>query len=132
VTGTPDPRQTRQRRAIADALASAEGFMSAQQLHAELRDQGERIGLATVYRALGRMAANGELDALVGPDGETGYRRCSQGHHHHLVCRRCGRTVEVSGSSVESWTSRVAAQEGFSDVTHTLELVGTCASCTGA
>lgn len=78
---------------------------------------------------MGRMAAAGELDVLAGPDGETVYRRCSDGHHHHLVCRHCGRTVEVAGSAVEAWTRRVAEHEGFSDVHHTLELTGTCSDC---
>ncbi len=126
-----DARTTRQRRAISDAVGASDGFISAQQLYARLRDDGERIGLATVYRALGRMAASGELDALIGPDGETIYRRCSEGHHHHLVCRDCGRTVEVAGSAVETWTRQVAEREGFTDVHHTLELTGTCASCSG-
>ena len=127
----PDARTTRQRRAIWEAVAAADGFVSAQQLHARLREQGDRIGLATVYRTLGRMAAAGELDALLGADGETVYRKCSDGHHHHLVCRECGRTVEVSGSAVESWAGRIAEQEGFSAVSHTVELTGICSSCAG-
>ena len=124
-----DTRVTRQRRAIADALADTDAFLSAGALHAVLHQRGERIGLATVYRTLGRMAADGELDVLVGPDGETAYRRCSQGHHHHLVCRVCGHTVEVSGTAVEDWTRRVAREEGFVDVSHSLELLGKCADC---
>ncbi len=126
-----DARTTRQRRAIWEAVAAADGFVSAQQLHARLREQGDRIGLATVYRTLGRMAAAGELDALLGADGETVYRKCSDGHHHHLVCRECGRTVEVSGSAVESWAGRIAEQERFSAVSHTVELTGICSSCAG-
>jgi Fur family ferric uptake transcriptional regulator len=61
--------------------------------------------------------------------GETLYRRCSVGHHHHLVCRGCGRAVEVDGPAVERWADRVAAEHGFADVSHTLEIVGTCAEC---
>ncbi|MFN8126859.1 MAG: transcriptional repressor, partial [Candidatus Nanopelagicales bacterium] len=54
---------------------------------------------------------------------------CSSDHHHHLVCRGCGRTVEVSGTAVETWTRRVAEAEGYVEVSHSLELVGTCAAC---
>jgi Fur family ferric uptake transcriptional regulator len=55
------------------------------------------------------------------------YRRCTSGaHHHHLVCRECGRTVEVEGPAVERWADAVAAQHGFRDVSHTLEIFGTC------
>ena len=90
---------------------------------------GERVGLTTVYRTLQAMAEAGELDALRNADGETAYRRCSTGHHHHLVCRSCGRTVEVSGPAVEKWANAVAAEHGFRDVSHDLEIFGTCDNC---
>ena len=59
-------------------------------------------------------------------DGEAIYRRCSDTHHHHLVCRACGATVEVEGPAVERWTDAIAAEHGFADVSHTLEIFGTC------
>lgn len=124
-------RPTRQRRAINDALAAAEEFQSAQDIHDALRSAGEKVGLATVYRTLQAMADAGEVDVLQGSSGEAAYRRCSASHHHHLVCRGCGRTVEISGSSVERWTESVARDNGFSDVSHTIELVGLCAACAG-
>ena len=122
-------RNTKQRSAVSAALAEAEGFNSAQDLHALLRDRGERVGLTTVYRTLQGLADAGEIDVMRPPGGEHLYRRCSQGHHHHLVCRGCGRAVEVEGPAVESWAERVAAQHGYSDVSHTLELFGTCSAC---
>ena len=106
-----------------------EGFHSAQQLHAMLRDRGERVGLTTVYRTLQALADAGDIDVMRPPNGEQLFRRCSDGHHHHLVCRSCGRTVEVAGPAVESWADRVAAQHGFVDVSHTLEIFGTCQGC---
>ncbi|MCF2705665.1 transcriptional repressor [Arcanobacterium haemolyticum] len=125
----PSPRMTVQRAAIAECIREQSGFVSAQQLHEELSAQGQRIGLATVYRALQAMADDGELD-LLRSDGETLYRRCAtETHHHHLVCRSCGKTVEVSGEGVEKWAHHVAQQAGFVDVSHTLELVGLCAQC---
>lgn len=105
-------------------------FMSAQDLHARLRAQGQGVGLATVYRTLQAMADDGGVDMLRTSDGEAVYRRCSTGHHHHLVCRSCGRTVEVEGPAVESWTDKISSENGFSDVHHTLEIFGLCASCT--
>lgn len=128
----PQPRATRQRQAVADLLRERSDFRSAQQLHAELREQGSSIGLATVYRNLALLAQAGEVDTLQREDGELLYRQCSARHHHHLVCRRCGRTVEVAGPAVEQWANRVAAEHGFSDVSHTLELFGTCAECAAA
>lgn len=122
-------RNTRQRDAISTALAETDGFASAQDLHASLRSRGERVGLTTVYRALQSMADSGEVDVMRPPGGESMYRRCSSGHHHHLVCRVCGLTVEVEGPTVESWADRVAGKHGFVDVSHTMEIFGTCPDC---
>ena len=127
---TTTPRKpTRQQAAVADLLDKYGDFTSAQTVHARLRDAGEGVGLATVYRTLQAMVEAGTVDMLRTDDGEAVYRACSTHHHHHLVCRDCGRTVEVEGPAVERWTDRVAAEHGFTDVTHTLEIFGTCADC---
>lgn len=122
-------RSTRQRAAVAALLADTDDFRSAQDLYAALRARGDSVGLTTVYRALQSMAEQGEIDVLLRPDGEAVYRRCSARHHHHLVCRCCGRTVEVEGPAVERWAGKVAAEHGFVDVAHTVEVFGTCATC---
>ena len=122
-------RPTRQQTLVADTLRGSSEFTSAQDLHARLRAAGHTIGLATVYRTLQGLAADGDVDVLRTGDGEAGYRSCSTGHHHHLVCRHCGRTVEVEGPAVERWAAAVSAEHGFGDVEHTLEIVGTCAAC---
>ncbi|MBL7493696.1 transcriptional repressor [Frankia sp. AgB1.9] len=123
-------RVTRQGDAVLAALSETDTFSSAQDLHARLRDRGMPVGLTTIYRHLQVLAEHGEVDVVRTDDGETRYRRCAnEAHHHHLVCRGCGRTVEVEGPEIERWTARVAAAEGFTDISHTLELFGTCASC---
>jgi Fur family ferric uptake transcriptional regulator len=122
-------RNTRQRTAVNEVLADTNGFRSAQDLHAMLRERGERVGLTTVYRTLQGLADAGEIDVMRPPGGEHLYRRCSRGHHHHLVCRDCGRAVEVEGPAVEDWAETVAARHGFADVSHTLEIFGTCPDC---
>jgi Fur family transcriptional regulator, ferric uptake regulator len=133
VTGIPPQvRATRQRAAVSAVLDELDDFRSAQDLHAMLRQRGEGIGLTTVYRTLQALSEAGEIDVLRTDDGEAVYRRCSTGHHHHLVCRRCGRTVEVEGPAVERWADRVAAANGFVDVSHTLEVFGTCENCARA
>ena len=78
---------------------------------------------------LQRLAEAGEVDLLRTEDGEAIYRRCSDTHHHHLVCRSCGATVEVEGPTVERWTSSIAAEHGYADVSHALEIFGTCPRC---
>lgn len=122
-------RSTRQRSAVSAALDECEEFLSAQELHSLLRSRGETIGLTTVYRALQTMADADEVDVLRQADGEAVYRRCSTGHHHHLVCRTCGATVEVEGPTVERWAEQVAAEHGFHEVEHTVEVFGTCGGC---
>ena len=125
-------RSTRQRSAIAALLDDIEEFRSAQELHDELRRRGEGIGLTTVYRTLQSLADAGMVDVLRTDTGESVYRQCSHGHHHHLVCRHCGRTVEVEGPTVEAWSEAVAGEHGFTEVSHTMEIFGSCRECTVA
>jgi Fur family ferric uptake transcriptional regulator len=123
-------RNTRQRAEVLALLDGTDEFRSAQQLHAELRSRGAEVGLTTVYRTLQLLADAGEVDQMRLPDGEQIYRRCSRSqHHHHLVCRSCGRVVEVEGPAVERWADGIAAEHGFVDVDHTLEIFGTCRRC---
>ena len=128
----PGVRSTRQRTAVADVLGRVDGFRSAQELHDLLRHEGASIGLTTVYRHLQALSDAGQVDVLRTDDGEAVYRRCpTDAHHHHLLCRSCGRSVDVEGPEVESWAAAIAAEHGFSDVTHTVEVFGTCGSCAG-
>ncbi len=122
-------RPTRQRRAVAACLARFDDFRSAQEIHELLRDGGENVGLSTVYRTLQALADADEVDVLRAEDGETRYRRCSGTHHHHLVCRQCGRTVEVEGPTVERWATAIAEEHGYDAVSHTLEIFGLCPAC---
>ena len=122
-------RNTWQRESVREALASNEGFVSAQSLHVQLREHGSSIGLATVYRALADLALEGEADSLQSPEGEALYRACSTGHHHHLICRRCGLTVEIAADDVEAWARRAASEHGFTDARHVVDVFGLCAEC---
>jgi Fur family ferric uptake transcriptional regulator len=126
---TPPLRPTRQRRAVIEAMSSFDDFRSAQEIHDLLVKRGDPVGLATVYRTLQLLADADEVDLLRTEGGETIYRRCSDSHHHHLVCRSCGTTVEVEGPTVERWARSIADEHGFADVSHTLEIFGTCPDC---
>ena len=128
-TRGPVVRSTRQKAAIASALADIESFVTAQALHALLLDRGERVGLATVYRCLQALSDTDQVDVLRTADGETAYRRCSSHHHHHLVCRGCGHAVEVEGPGLERWADSVATDHGYAEVSHTLEIFGICPAC---
>lgn len=125
----PPVRSTRQRTAVAALLDELDDFRTAQEVHDVLRERGERIGLTTVYRSLQMLADGNDVDVIRTADGESAYRRCGPKHHHHLVCRHCGRTVEIDGPAAERWAAKVAADNEFSDVSHTIEVFGTCAQC---
>jgi Fur family ferric uptake transcriptional regulator len=131
VTGTWGARHTRQRAAVTAVMDELDDFRSARQIHALLHERGHDVGLATVYRTLHAMEQRGECDVLRADGGDTAvYRRCTrQAHHHHLVCRGCGRALEVDGPQIERWVREMAEVSGFSDVSHSIELFGTCRSC---
>ncbi len=119
------------RRDLVLTAVAGDAFRTAQDVHAGLRSESERIGLSTVYRTLQTLAAEGDVDVLRTDTGEAAYRRCSNRHHHHLRCRACGRTVEIAAAAVERWTARVAHDHGFSDMEHTVEVTGVCGLCAG-
>ncbi|MFC9085423.1 Fur family transcriptional regulator [Nocardiopsis dassonvillei] len=118
------------REAVRQALTGSDGFRSAQDLYADLRADGSKIGLTTVYRALQALSDSGEVDVLRTDEGEAVYRACgTESHHHHIVCRVCATAVEIEGPTVEKWAAEMGAQHGFTSVTHTVEVFGTCANC---
>jgi Fur family ferric uptake transcriptional regulator len=123
-------RSTRQRVALLGLLGEVPNFLSAQELYARLQAQGVGLGLPAVYRALHDFTDQGVVDVSHTGGGEAVYRRCgSPKHHHHLVCRQCGRAVEVSASSVERWARSLGATYGFSDIRHQVEVSGVCPGC---
>ncbi len=126
-------RVTTQGTAVLTQLRQSGGFISAQDVWAAMRASGNKIGLSTVYRRLQTMADDGLLDVVRVSDGEATYRHCGPSldgrHHHHVVCRTCGRAEEVDSKAVERWAASVATELGFVDVDHTVELFGICATC---
>ena len=125
-------RATKQGGAVRDALRASSGFRSAQDVYAELRAEGEAVGLSTVYRHLQALVDDGVVDVIHTAEGEATYRYCGDpgpGHHHHLVCRQCGRTEEIEGRAIERWAGDVALAHGYSAVDHTVELFGLCPEC---
>lgn len=123
-------RGTRQGKILGQVLVEVPEFRSAQDIHGELRRRGERIRLATVYRHLQVLRQEGTVDAIQDPNGETLYRRCrTSTHHHHVTCRSCGHSVEVEGPAIERWAERVAAEAGFIDIDHTVEIFALCPGC---
>ncbi|MDA2993167.1 MAG: transcriptional repressor [Actinomycetota bacterium] len=124
-------RSTRQQSSILEALYGIDEFKSAQEIHALLAKKKLKVGLATVYRTLQKMAEKEDIDAIKSTEGETLYRHCGQndGHHHHLICNKCGLTITVEGPAIENWTEKVAKENGFSEVSHKVDIFGVCKGC---
>jgi Fur family ferric uptake transcriptional regulator len=126
-----EQRVTKQRLAVSAALDELNDFVSTQELYRILQNRGVSVSLATAYRILQSLADDGLVDVLRNTDGEAVYRRCAvTGHHHHLLCRNCGKAVEVEAPAVETWAARTAAEHGYTDVAHTVEIFGLCPDCT--
>ena len=122
-------RNTPQKAAVKHALNEATGFVSAQQLHNQLRNHGSSIGLATVYRVLTELTEAGDADSLQSREGELLYRACTTQHHHHLICRSCGLTLEIEAKPIEQWADQVAKGHGFAQASHTIDIFGLCGAC---
>ncbi|WJY98067.1 Fur family transcriptional regulator [Corynebacterium fournieri] len=127
------PRMTRQRAAVVETLRGMDKFVSAKTIHEQLLDDGDSVGLTTVYRTLQSLAEVEAVDVLHSPDGETLYRDCFSGHHHHhLVCTECGRSEEIEGGPVEKWAELIAARYGYELSGHDAEVYGVCRPCQAA
>lgn len=124
-------RVTAQRLEVLEALDGAAGDTSAQSLHERLRDGGSTVGVATVYRTLASLAEAGVIDAMQ-HGAHVHYRLCAPGHHHHLTCVACHAVIEIRDCDIDDWVSRQATRHGFTEVTHTMELAGTCGDCRAA
>ena len=114
---------------VLTVLERAGGFASAQEVYQLLQRSNQSIGLTTVYRALQSLLDDKVVDTLRRDDGEAIYRLCGDSHHHHLVCKGCGDTVEIEGGAIEKWAKTMAEEFGYRDVGHTAEIFGLCKKC---
>jgi len=125
-------RATRQRLLVLETLANEPHDATAQEIYARLRQGGEPVGLATVYRTLSVLSDRGVVDEFAHRPGESCYRLCGEGHHHHLVCASCHGVAELEGCEVDEWLAKATKEHGFAPTGHTLEVTGLCASCQAA
>ena len=122
-------RATPRRVEVLEELARERDDVTAQELWSRLRDRDSRTGLATVYRTLALLSEAGVIDVLSHHGGEQCYRLCGEAHHHHLVCERCHRVVEVEECDLGDWLDGVAKRHGFVATDHRVEISGVCAEC---
>ena len=128
-TGAKRPRDTRARRAIGEAIARLARSFTARELY-DLVLPTHSVGLTTVYRTLALLADEGQVREVGQRDGEMVYLSCTvSGHHHHLICLRCG-AVEASAICHCDELERELAQEHGFLLDHAAEnYYGLCATC---
>jgi Fur family ferric uptake transcriptional regulator len=122
-------RLTKPRRAVIQALLEDQGYSSPAEIHDQARLHCPTVGLVTVYRTLDLLAEQGFVRRIHTENGCHGYTIANHGHHHHLVCRRCGSAVEFEGCDLHPFLVRVGQETGYAIESHLLELVGLCATC---
>ena len=103
--------------------------LDAEAIHRELCDEGDEIGLATVYRVLGQFEAAGLVQRHNFEGGQSVFELDEGGHHDHIVCTRCGRVDEFVDEDIEALQNKVARNAGYQITGHALHLYGICADC---
>ena len=122
-------RMTKQRKEVIDALRSAGRYITARELHRRLRANRKPFGLATVYRTLEALRATGWVTMTAQQHGEAAYLWCPNEHHHHAICKRCGRVEDVPCRALPNYQKILSRGLGFSLTDHQLEFFGICAHC---
>jgi Fur family transcriptional regulator, ferric uptake regulator len=122
-------RPTARRIEVLAELSLERDDATAQELWSRLRSGNSTTGLATVYRTLALLSDAGVVDVLSHHSGEQCYRLCGEEHHHHLVCERCHRVVEVERCDLDGWVNKAAKRHGFVATDHRVEISGICSDC---
>lgn len=122
---------TQQREVVADIVFSSERHLSVEDIEAQLRESGERIGKATVYRTLDLLVKSKLVEEHDFNEGFKRYehRLSRQPEHEHLICLECGAVAEFTSDKIQEIQSAVASDHGFRPTRHRLEIYGLCASC---
>ncbi len=122
---------TRQRQAVLDAIARAQGSFTAQQLHDAVRAESASLGLTTVYRTLDILADVGAVERVHGPSNCEAFVAAGKTHGHTVVCRVCGAAAELSDLDCSGLVADAAQKTGFRIDEHVVQLTGVCARCSG-
>lgn len=121
---------TRQRDCVAQALFLSDDHLSVEEIQRMLRDRGERVGTATIYRTLELLAQSGLVRAHEFGEGFRRYEAMpADTRHEHLICTRCGRVTEFTNESLERILPIVADEHAFQHQRHRVEIYGICREC---
>ncbi|HVC06865.1 MAG TPA: Fur family transcriptional regulator [Solirubrobacterales bacterium] len=119
------------RLAVVEALERQDCAVTALEIDDDLRRRTPGVGRASVYRALEQLEQLGLVQRLEVSRGTAGYERVepSGQHHHHAICRHCGRMVPFEDSGLERAIGRVSERMRFEVTEHDVVLRGLCEHC---
>jgi Fur family transcriptional regulator, ferric uptake regulator len=125
---------TQQREVVADVVFASREHLSVEDIEARLKDRGERIGKATIYRTMEILVRSGLVEDHDFGDGFKRYEHLFGGQpvHQHLVCDNCRRVTEFRSRDLERIQAEVSREHGFTPSRHRLEIHGLCADCQAA
>lgn len=122
------PQRTRSQERILVVLKALNSEISAQALYTELRNQGQMLGLATIYRALEALKLEGIVQARTLATGESLYSSV-QDDRHHLTCLQCGDSIAIDNCPVHELEAELNKSHQFRIYYHMLEFFGLCTQC---
>ena len=118
-------RRTSPRRKLLSLVLQRTEHFSAEEIARAMPE----VGRATVYRTLAQLVAAGLICRVLLDGGEQHYQTAPRSHHHHLICIRCDRVVDVESCEVSEFAEGIARSQGFAPLTHRLEIYGLCQKC---
>ena len=125
---------THQREAVAEVVFDSDGHLSVDDIEGALRERGDRIGKATIYRTLDLLVRSRLVEEHDFGEGFKRYehRLSNSPVHEHLICVECGTVTEFESDELYRVENRVRADFGFQPVRRRLEIYGLCRTCQDA
>ncbi len=122
-------RLTPQRMLVIEALHRADGHISAEEIYEQLHSRYPYSNISTVYRTLELLKELNLVTETDFGDGRVRYHVAEKGHHHHLVCYRCGKATDLDESALYPLKDTLLHDYGFeADLRH-LAIPGECSEC---
>lgn len=121
---------TPERGLILEAAFSTDNHFEVEDLLIKLRQQGDRVSKATIYRTLPLLVKSGLLREVVFGERHSHYEHVfGHKHHDHLICLCCGKIIEFANPSIENLQDKICKEHGFEAMGHRFEITGYCNEC---
>ena len=122
-------RLTPQRLMILEVVDGADDHISTEEIYIQVCDQYPNLNISTVYRTLELLKELGLVTETDLGDGRVRYHSIKKGHHHHLVCHKCGQTIDLDESLLSPLKSALSRDYGFNAELRHLAIFGLCKDC---